>query len=390
MGRGLRSEVFSCSEVCIVHCTQRCVRKAFLAGFDQNTGVDYSHRKEWIRRRMELLASTLSIDILTYAIMSNHLHVIVRNRPDVVATWSDDEVATRWLKVFPGRRIEEQLAQPTESDVRELVNDHKKLQTVRERLSDISWFMRALAEPIARMANFQDECTGRFWEGRFKAQRIVDEAGLLACSMYVDLNPIRAAMARSIEEALHTSAHDRIAGQQGHEIDSAAFDLAVISNEEAADFQKNKTVTQQRELLKVHGRNVNRRGKRRIKRDGWLAPLTLSKEVLANDPQSHRDGLRASDRGFLRIEWHDYLSLLRWTSQSSIAPPDPNDVENAVTVLRNIGIEGEKWRDLVWNFDKYFGQSSCAGKSEAMIEHAQQVGKCWHRGQYRVQADAAL
>ena len=62
--------------------------------------------------------------------------------------------------------------------------------------------MRALAEPVARLANQQDECTGRFWEGRFwegrfKAQRITDEAGLLAYAMYVDLNPVRAAMAES-------------------------------------------------------------------------------------------------------------------------------------------------------------------------------------------------
>ncbi len=104
---------------------------------------------------------------------------------------------------------------------------------VRSRLSDISWFMRALSEPIARLANKQDECTGRFWEGRFKAQRIVDEAGLLACAMYVDLNPIRAALAQSLDQAVHTSAYDRIRAERGEQIASAAFDLVAVSNEEA-------------------------------------------------------------------------------------------------------------------------------------------------------------
>jgi hypothetical protein len=82
--------------------------------------------------------------------------------------------------------------------------------------------MLALAEPIARLANQEDECTGRFWEGRFKAQAIRDEAGLLACSMYVDLNPIRAAMALTPKESLHTSAYDQIAGLEGEKLNSAA------------------------------------------------------------------------------------------------------------------------------------------------------------------------
>ncbi len=98
--------------------------------------------------------------------MSNHMHVILRNLPDVVAAWSDQEVALRWLKVFPGRRLDEQLAEPTDSDVNRLVADVERMSIVRRRLADISWFMRALSEPIARLANKQDECTGRFWEGR--------------------------------------------------------------------------------------------------------------------------------------------------------------------------------------------------------------------------------
>jgi REP element-mobilizing transposase RayT len=210
MPRPKRNEQFVCEEVCIVHAVQRCVRRAFLAGVDHATGKDFSYRKEWIRRRMESLASVFGLDVLSYAIMSNHMHVILRNRPDVVAGWTDEEAAIRWLKVFPGRRMEEYLAEPTENEVQTLVKNPQRMAEVRKRLSDISWFMRSLAEPIARMANRQDECTGRFWEGRFKAQRIVDEAGLLACAMYVDLNPVRAAIADTPESSLHTSAYDRI------------------------------------------------------------------------------------------------------------------------------------------------------------------------------------
>ena len=74
------------------------------------------------------------IDVLTYAILSNHLHLILRNRPDVIAAWSDKEAAIRWLRVFPGRRLEEQLAEPTENDVNMLVNQPERMAIVRERL----------------------------------------------------------------------------------------------------------------------------------------------------------------------------------------------------------------------------------------------------------------
>ncbi|MEP3479984.1 MAG: hypothetical protein ABJZ55_12105, partial [Fuerstiella sp.] len=95
MPRVLRNEQFCADEVGVVFVTQRCVRRAWLAGKDPVSGKDFSKRKEWIRRRMECLASVFAVDVLTYAILSNHMHQILRNRPDVVKTWSDEQVAIR-------------------------------------------------------------------------------------------------------------------------------------------------------------------------------------------------------------------------------------------------------------------------------------------------------
>lgn len=378
MPRPQRAEQFDPAEVCVVHVVQRCVRRAFLAGVDHASGRDYSFRKEWIRRRMEALASVFAVDVLSYAVMSNHMHQILRNRPDVVKQWSDEEAAIRWLKVFPGRRLEEHLAEPTENDVKMLCANKPRLAEIRQRLSDISWFMRALAEPIARMANKQDECTGRFWEGRFKSQRIVDEAGLLACSMYVDLNPVRAAISQSPETSVHTSAYDRIEADKGRQIASAAFDLKPIPTEQAAKQIRETPVEQLREKRRSKRRNPTGR---KVRRDAWLAPLTLKRDKLAADPELHGDGFRSSDKGFLNLDWGDYKRLLRWTAKQTIPGINAKLPQSLANTIAELGIDASMWRELVWNWQKYFGKSSCVGRPDSMKADAQRTGHHHHRGQ---------
>ena len=142
-----------------------------------------------------------------YAVMSNHLHVVVQMLPDVAANWTDQEVAERWIRLFP-RADANDAAELLR--VQALVGNPERIGVLRARLSDLSWLMRCLSEPIARRANQEDHCTGRFWEGRFKCQALLDDRAVLAAMAYVDLNPVRARVCDTLEESVHTSAHRRI------------------------------------------------------------------------------------------------------------------------------------------------------------------------------------
>lgn len=376
MPRSPRTEQFDPSSVCVVHLVQRCVRRAYLAGADAVTGKNFEHRREWIRCRMERLASVFGIDVLTYAILSNHLHIVIRTRPDIVANWSDAEVALRWLRVFPGRRIDEQLADPTTNDVETLAHNAERIQEIRTRLTNPSWFIKALCEPIARLANRQDEATGHFWEGRFKALAITDEAGLLACSMYVDLNPIRAALAQTPEESVHTSAYDRIKSLQGATIPSAAAELVAIETSEAGRILRTSAPDQ----LRKKNADAKKRKGPSILRDAWLSPLTINERAKAG-PQTSKTGVRASDKGFLSLTLMDYLTLLDWTGRQRGNVEKADIPANLEPILKRIGIDGRMWADLVWKFKKYFGRSGAAGSPQSLKDSAAQNNRKFSRGQ---------
>jgi len=191
------------------HCISRCVRRAFLCGEDAYTGRSYEHRKAWVEERLLSLADCFAVGLYAYAVMSNHVHVVLHVDPQAAAAWSDEEVAKRWVRLFPvcvNGSIDDRLCQ---EKVRRLQSDPERLAELRDRLSSVSWFMRCLNEPIARQANREDGCTGRFWEGRFKCQALLDEQAVLACMAYVDLNPIRAGMADDLSTSEHTSVRRR-------------------------------------------------------------------------------------------------------------------------------------------------------------------------------------
>ena len=351
----------------VFHCVSRCVRRAFLCGRDSYSGRNYEHRRAWIRDRLQELTGLFGIEVFSYTIMSNHLHVVLRTLPEQVDAWRDQEVARRWLCLFPGTGHKARYP-PEESAIRILCEDSLRLQIVRARLADLSWFMRCLNEVIARRANREDDCTGRFWEGRFKCQRLDDEGATLACMAYVDLNPVRAGVATTLKHSDFTSAQDRVA--------------AYRARQQLSRTPRHPTPAQAQCI---------ERAKTEAKRDAWLAPIGRPVEngggaLDAPRTNAHdRTGQRAkrlqggSQPPLLaHLTFKRYLELLDWTGRQ-IHHDKPGHLSRELRpALERLDLDIEAWVDNVERFGGLFHHM--AGKLRRLRQMARSTGRSWLHG----------
>ena len=332
-----RKEIIRQGEPGIFHCSSRAVRRAFLLGSDPLTGNDYNHRRQWVIQRLELLVANFVIDVCFLAILASHIHLVLRTTPRLVKRMGSWEVARRWLRLYPGRRVlDGSWVEPSEEQVRALAADNDKIQTIRKRLSNVSWFMAALSEYIARRSNRDDGCSGRFWEGRFSCREITHENALLVCGMYVDLNPVRAGEVLTPEEASHCS---------------LSFRLRAWADGQA-------------------GKSAERPA------DGWLAPFTLEANQLGDVPS--RDGFRASDKGLLPMSLDDYLRLVDWAGRQVREDKRGAIPADLAPILERLGIVPEELLETVAEFPRRFPR--LAGRVDQLAARAKEIGRRWLHG----------
>jgi len=323
----------------IFHCWSRCVRRAFLFGNDPYSGKNYDERRTWILERIKFLLACFFIDTGFKAILSNHFHLVLRTFPQMAQRVSAQEIARRWLRVYPGKRVlDGKWIEPKEEDVQKLAKDATKIATLRERLSNPSWFMAALSEYIARRCNREDKCSGRFFEGRFSCREVTDESSLLICGMYVDLNQIRAGEAIVPEESTCCSIFYRLG---------------------AENLLPDRIVQMYREPITAE----------------WLAPLTLGPNDLGDVPSSTPH--RASDKGLLSMTLEEYIKLLDWVGRTRGPGKQGAIPANLAPILDRLGIVSETFVETVENFPKIFRR--LAGSVETMKNRAKEMGrKCLH------------
>jgi hypothetical protein len=343
----------------VYHCFSRCVRRAFLYGFDALTRRDFSHRKSWLVDRLQHLAAIFAIDVCAYAIMENHYHTILRTRPDIVADWTDREVAIRWLTLFS--RHCDMKGNPipaTEEEICALIDCRERITQLRKRLSSLSWFMGRLNEFIARAANKEDRVKGRFWESRFKCQALLDDAAIAACMVYVDLNPIRAGLAGTPEESNFTSIQERIRAWQ-----KGMTATASMRSEAAQDMQY-VSWGRDRLTLEIAGElsNTVPEPSDAALSTSWLCPI-----------QSEIDR-----RGVLQMTRAEYFDLV--DESGRIARLDKRGSVDAhlAPILLRIGANPDAWHETVTRFGSKFRLA--AGLLTNLRSFAHQLNRHWLKG----------
>jgi REP element-mobilizing transposase RayT len=310
------------------HLVGRCVRRAWLCGFDQYSGRDYSHRKQWVLERLRLLTSMCAINVCAYAILSNHYHLVVHVDQAKAKTWTMREVVERWTSLFSAPPMVERWltgeAGPGECEAAETT-----IRIWRARLYDVSWFMKCLNEHLARRANAEDGCTGHFWQSRFKSQALLDDPALITAMVYVDLNPIRAGIAGTPEESEFTSIYERI--QELRRRPSAAADVERKTHDD----------------------------------------LTTRIPLVPFKPDARDDEIAIP----YRLE--DYLRLLDWTGRA-IDPKRASVEKHLPSIIQRLNIDADAWRLAMRPRGNVFGRA--IGRLDHLRLHARTLGQSWVRG----------
>lgn len=320
-----RKALISLQDTPYYHVVARCVRRAWLWGMDEYAGRDYSHRKDWVLERLRQLAEVFAIDVCAYAVMSNHYHLVLHVARRRMVGWSDRQVVERWTQLFSKPPLIDRWEQGQCGSVEKAVAT-RMIELWRHRLASVSWYMRCLNEHLARRANEEDNCTGRFWEGRFKSQALLDEAGLLTAMAYVDLNPIRAGIAETPGASEFTSIYQRI-----------------------------------RQLRRKTLSNLATRSPAKP-----AVPLM----VFVNQSANASDGLPFSLK--------EYLTLLDWTGQARAIGKRGATTEELPTIVRCLNIDARAWLGSMQRGGNVFGRA--LGRLDHMRRYAKSLGQSWIRG----------
>ncbi|NIL95702.1 MAG: hypothetical protein GTO53_00670 [Planctomycetales bacterium] len=198
-----RSQLVDVSVTPWYHVISKTVRDAFLL---REGELD---RKQWIEDRLQLLTEVFAVELAGFAVLDNHLHLLVHLVPEHIDSWSDEEVLQRWFTIHPPR-VNRKPIEVTAEVIRDHAKDAQLVARARQRLGDLGWFMKSLKEPLARLANEADGTSGAFWQSRYKSIGILDTKALLAVCAYIDLNPVASGLAELPEDSLHTSIRTRV------------------------------------------------------------------------------------------------------------------------------------------------------------------------------------
>jgi REP element-mobilizing transposase RayT len=305
------------------------------------------------------LAAVFSLDVAAYAVMSNHYHIVLRVDVERAKNWSVEEVLQRWTQLFTGPVLVQRYlsaARDTMTEA-EMLRVEQFAEEYRERLINISWFMRLLNENIARQANKEDQVKGHFWEGRFKSQALLDETALLSAMAYVDLNPIRAAMAFTPETSDYTSIQTRIAAV------TEGMENTVETVPEAVVLAPVEDVVVQTETVSDDGEKASQD---MAEPESPLRKISL----LTSLPEAPLMPFDATGRfeQAIPFAFADYLELVDTVGRVIRADKRGTIPQTTPQILNRLDIDTEAFIEHASRFLKEFGHA--VGRPEALVAHA--------------------
>ncbi len=355
MARSSRKTLIPSDEVGYYHVFNRCVRGAYLSAPDANPTILFDRRKRWIQARIGYLCQALAVEVCDFSLMDNHFHLILRNRPDLVPCYSDEEVALRWWHLHPMQKDSKgRPAEPRDFQLRIWTDDTVKMTLIRQQLSNISYFMKLFSEYVARRANAEDDQHGAFFEKRFKVKRLLHEQAILACSAYVNLNHVRAGITTSLELSPFTSGYERIQA------------LLRWKRKRALNGQRTDTVTVQDETS--------------IEGSLFLCPvrLTAGWELVTTPKHNPYPANRASHRGFLPMGLLKYLQMVDWTARHW-GPDKPQRIPHHLEpILDRLQLDGDGWLKSVEQAAELYGTAT--GRTADLRREAVRRGRPWIHG----------
>jgi hypothetical protein len=300
--------------------------------------MNFDHRRSWIAERIKQLAGVFAIDVAAFSVMSNHYHVVLRVDRERALGWSLEEVLARWTRLFSGPLLVTRYLSAARGEMTgaEIGKVEELGEVYRSRLHDLSWFMRTLNEHIARQANAEDGVKGRFWEGRFKSQALLDEKALLAAMAYVDLNPVRAGIAATPEGSDYTSIQERVAGVP----------------EKAPSRPGTRQDTAAQEPV---GRMLD---KQPLRAEKEVRPLPCAK-LMPFDATSRTPWA-------VPFAFEDYLELVDWTGRAIRSDKRGHIPAGQPAILDRLGIDGDQFIHYSERLLKEFG--TAVGAPAAMAD----------------------
>jgi len=209
----------------VYHCISRTVNGEFLLG---------EKAREYFRRQMWLVAEFCGVQVLTYAILSNHFHILVHvpRKQEV----SDSELLRRYERLYP---------RPTKYHSAKLIVLKAALEANspegkvwREKqlrqMGDISAFLKLLKQRFSTAFNHRHDRFGTLWAERFKSVLVEPGAALQAVAAYIDLNSVRAGLAKDPKDYRFCGYAEAIGGSR-----SAREGIAKIVGQPWSDASKN-------------------------------------------------------------------------------------------------------------------------------------------------------